>query len=157
MSVTTSTVSGMLYLPSGSPAAHAEVTFTLVGLGVVGLSLVMPRTVSAVCDADGGLSVEVVPSPPGTYYDVSATAHGDWGSRPFFTERAVIPGTDCQLSQTLQLEPAPALDAAQQALLDLQAAMAQINAVIPLAAPQADGGTPSSIYSDIDTIDGGNP
>lgn len=120
--LTTVAVSGQLYNPDGSPAANAAIRFTLSGLGVAGLDLIVPRFADTTCDALGAFVLQVAPSPPGTYYAVRAGRDGVL----LFTTRAVVPGNNCQFSQIMQALPAPAIDASQQALIDLQAAQAGI-------------------------------
>ena len=120
--ITTVLVSGQLHNPDGSAAAHADVRFTLSGLGVVGLSLLVPRFANTSSDANGAFALQVVPSPPGTYYTVRA----GWAGALLFNVRAVVPASACQLTQIMQTAPYPAIGASQQALLDLQAAQAEI-------------------------------
>lgn len=160
MSIATVLVSGQLYTPAGTPAANAEVRFSLSGPGIVGLSLLVPRFAATQCDATGAFALQLVPSPAGTHYTVRA----GWDGALLLSVRAVVPANDCQLSQIMDALPVPSLSAAEQALIDLQAALAQINAirqeVIDLGAAgggsSLDGGAPDSVYT-TSTIDGGTP
>ena len=120
MNLATVTVSGQINQPGGAPAAHASVRFALSALGIDGLALVVPRYTDAVCDAQGTFAAQVVPSPAGTYYDVRI----GWDDALLVRVRVVVPASDCQFAQILQTLPRPSMDAAERALLDLQAAQA---------------------------------
>ena len=122
MNLNTVTVSGQINRPDGAPAAGATVRFALNALGVDGLALVVPRYADAVCDAQGAFAAQVVPSPAGTYYEVRI----GWADAVLLRVRSVVPANNCQLTQIMQALPHPPLDAAQRALLDLQAAQAGI-------------------------------
>jgi len=120
MNLITVTVSGQINQPGGAPAAYASVRFALSAPGVDGLALVVPRYADAVCDVQGAFAAQVVPSPAGTYYDVRIGLDDVLLVRV----RVVVPASDCQFAQIMQTLPHPSIDAAQRALLDLQAAQA---------------------------------
>jgi hypothetical protein len=122
MNLTTVTVTGQINKPDGTPASHAALRFALNALGIVDLSLVLPRYADAVCDVNGAFTAQVVPSPAGTYYDTTI----GWSGAIPVRVRVVVPETNCNFSQILQDLPAATIDAAQRALLDLQAAQAFI-------------------------------
>jgi hypothetical protein len=122
VNLTTVTVTGQINKPDGTPASHATLRFALNALGIVDLSLVLPRYADAVCDVNGAFTAQVVPSPAGTYYDATI----GWSGAIPVRVRVVVPETNCNFSQILQDLPAATIDAAQRALLDLQAAQAII-------------------------------
>ena len=146
MSIPTVLVSGQIYYPSGAPAAHADVLFTLSGLGVVGLSLLVPRLALGACDAVGAFAMQVAPSPPGTYYEVRASMPGTL----LFLVKAVVPANACQLTQIMQSLPLPAVSAAQQALIDLQATQAAIEVARQSASASAKQSSDSALAAGID-------
>jgi hypothetical protein len=103
MAIETVLVSGQIYCPDGSPAANTPVDFTLSGPGVVGLSLLVPKVARTTTDELGAFALQVVPSPPGTYYSVRASRNGAL----LFAAQAVVPNSACQLTQIMQALPVP--------------------------------------------------
>jgi hypothetical protein len=123
MDITTVTVSGQINKQDGKPAALTKVRFVLSAIGIVGLAMVLPKYVDITCDASGTFSAQVMSNPAGTYYTVTISPTNGLP----ISMRAVVPAADCQFSQILQDLPAENIGYAQRALLDLQAAQAEIN------------------------------
>ncbi len=98
----------------------------------------VPRLHEAVTDEAGACELWLWPNALGvkaSAYTVVALAPGQ--GRPLFTVRAVVPNSDCRLEQIIVAEPYPAVDAAQQALIAAQGALAPVTAQAQAAAASA--------------------
>jgi hypothetical protein len=123
MPVASVVVSGKLVLPSGLPAAFATIRFVLTSPSARGERIVVPYAVRAIADAAGLFSIRVAPSQPGAHYTVQiAKASG----LVLLNLIAVVPDTDCTLSQVVQLYPPSPVASNVAALNDLQAALIDI-------------------------------
>lgn len=151
MTIETVLVSGQLRYPDGTLAANTPITFTLSGAAVAGLALLLPKVVNGVSDAAGLIAMQVAPSPAGTYYSVRASRNGAL----LFAAQAVVPANACQLTQIMQALPVPSIPAAQQALIDLQAAQAEIEADRQSAAASAVSAGQNAIQVSDDVVQTG--
>ena len=116
-------VTGTLVLPSGKHAALATIRFTMSSPGLLGVTVVLPRSVRAVADEDGNFSASLLPSSQHTYYTVTVFRSN---GVVLLETVAVIPAYDCQFSQVIQARPATTVTASIAALAQLQAAQENI-------------------------------
>lgn len=147
--------------PDGALVAGARVRARLTGYELDG-TLIVPRTVEGVTDNTARKVLGLWPNTRGvrgSQYEVSITLD----NKPLFSGLIVVPETDLAdqpvpMRLLIQAAPPPALDAAQQALLQLQAAQIEIAASIssvklirPAAGPL--GGSKVLRYTGAGTLD----
>lgn len=138
MTVTTVPVRISAYDQSGNPIVGGRVTARLDKTEVGGAALVFPELTESTTDAAGVCILNLWPNALGSSsssYRIQAY-HPDTGRR-CLDAQVVVPNSPCRLEEILQLEPFPPRDAAQQALIALQAAQADISAQAQATADQA--------------------
>lgn len=122
---------------NGNPIAGARFEAKLDRTEVYD-GFVVPEKVTAFADANGVCVLELWPNALGanaSSYQIKAW-NPDTGKR-FLDTTAVVPNSDCRLEQIIVAEPYPAVDAAQQALIAAQGALAPVTAQAQAAAASA--------------------
>lgn len=150
MTLPTVPVRVSVYDQSGDPIAGGRVTARLDKTEISGAALVFPELTESTTDAAGVCIINLWPNALGAHgssYRVQAY-HPDTGRR-CLDAQVVVPNGPCRLEEILQLEPFPARDAAQQALIALQAAQANVSAQVQTAIDQADLASLASKSADI--------
>lgn len=124
--------------PDGAFVAGARVRARLTGYELDG-TLIVPRTVEGTTAVDGTVVLALWPNVRGvnaSRYEVSITTpHASAAARPLWSGQIVVPDAappdqPVPMRLLIQADPPPALDAAQQALLQLQAAQADIASAV---------------------------
>lgn len=124
---------------NGNPVAGARIIAALDKTEIY-QGLVAPEQVEVFADANGVAVLNLWPNAlgvAGSRYKVRAW-NPDTGKR-FLDTTAVVPNNDCNLHEIIVQEPYPPIDAAEQALIAAQAALAPVTAqaVIATAAAQS--------------------
>lgn len=130
-------VTFIAYDQNGGPVAGARVQARLDRTEIY-QGFVVPEQVEVVADGQGHVILNLWPNVlgvAGSAYRVRAW-NPDTGKK-FLDALALVPNSPCRLEEILQLEPFPPRDAAQQALIALQAAQADISAQAQATADQA--------------------
>lgn len=99
--------------------------------------LVVPEETEGTFDANGQCVLQLWPNAlgvAGSAYRITAT---DASGRRWLNTTAVVPNSACRLEQIIVAEPYPAVDAAQQALIAAQGALAPVTAQAQAAAASA--------------------
>ena len=138
MTVTTVPVRVSVYDQVGDPIAGGRITARLDKTEISGAALVFPELTESTTDAAGVCILNLWPNALGSSsssYRIQAY-HPDTGRR-CLDAQVVVPNSPCRLEEILQLEPFPPRDAAQQALIALQAAQAGISDQAQATADQA--------------------
>ena len=123
---------------SGNPVSGGRVTARLDKTEISGAALVFPELTESATDDAGVCTLQLWPNSLGagrSSYRIQA--YNPDGGRRCLDAQVVVPNSPCRLEEILQLEPFPPRDAAQQALIALQAAQAGISTDAQLAADQA--------------------
>jgi hypothetical protein len=114
------------YDQNGGPVAGGRVVAVLDQTEIDG-GFVVPEKVEGVTDAQGVCVLQLWPNAlgvAGSGYLIRAW-NPDTGKR-YLDARAVVPNSNCRLEDILVQEPYPAIDAAQQALIAAQGALAPV-------------------------------
>lgn len=128
MSVPTVAVTCIAYDQGGQAVAGALYTARLNATEIFG-GFIVPEIVRGVADANGVCVLRLWPNAlgvAGSLYDITAT-NPDTGKK-FLRTTIAVPNAPSSMHQILVQEPYPPVDASQQALRDLQAAQAEIEA-----------------------------
>lgn len=124
MTVTTVPVRVSVYDQAGNPIAGGRVTARLDRTEISG-ALVFPELTVSSTDQAGLCILHLWPNAlgsRGSSYRIQAYNPDD--GRRCLDAQVVVPNSPCRLEEILQLDPFPTRDAAQQALIALQAAQA---------------------------------
>lgn len=135
---------------SGNPVSGGRVTARLDKTEISGAALVFPELTESATDDAGVCVLQLWPNALGagrSSYRIQA--YNPDGGRRCLDAQVVVPNSPCRLEEILQLEPFPPRDAAQQALIALQAAQADISSHAQTASDQANRATDARSGSDI--------
>lgn len=112
---------------------------------------VVPEKVDGIADEAGVCLLQLWPNAlgvAGSSYLVRAT-NPDTGKR-FLNTNAVVPNSACNLHEILVQEPYPPIDAAQQALIAAQAALAPVTEQAAIATAAAEAAEADRLQADLD-------
>lgn len=99
--------------------------------------LVVPEETEGTFDAHGQCVLQLWPNALGVAGSAYRVQAFDTAGRRWMNTTAVVPNSDCRLEQIIVAEPYPAIDAAQQALIAAQGALADVTAQAQAAAAAA--------------------
>lgn len=126
------------YDQNGDPVSGGRVVATLDQTEIDG-GFVVPERVEGITDAQGVCVLQLWPNAlgvTGSSYLIRAW-NPDTGKR-YLDARAVVPNSACRLEDIIVQEPFPAIDAAEQALIAAQGALAPVTAQAAIAVDAAD-------------------
>ena len=138
---------------SGAPVVGGRITARLDKTETYN-GFVVPEEVSATTDASGVAVLQLWPNAlgvAGSLYRVRAW-NPDTG-RKFLDATISVPNSNCALEQIIVQEPPPPIDAAQQALLAAQGALAPVTAQAQIATAKAGEAAASAISANMASIE----